>query len=93
MPPVPAEQLAPYPGAEAPAPRGSKTFHHRIASNAWAQPPPHLTTVELSNRWRITVYTLSKMYRGLGLRPIKIGRRLLFPLDQIEAVERHSMEA
>jgi hypothetical protein len=52
---------------------------------------PHLTTEELAARWRCTIITISAKYRGLGLRPIRIGKRLLFPLAQVEEAERRSM--
>lgn len=66
-----------------------------ITSPAAARAPPHnfphLTTQELAARWRMTVFTLSGSYRKLGLLPIRVGKRLLFPLDQIEDVEQRSM--
>jgi hypothetical protein len=52
---------------------------------------PHLTTQELAARWRCTVFTLSNNYQKWGLRPARIGKRLLFPIDQVEAVEERSM--
>ena len=51
---------------------------------------PHLTTQELASRWRCTVFTISNKYRKLGLRPLRIGKRLLFPIEQVQAVERNS---
>jgi len=54
---------------------------------------PHLTTDELCARWRINKETLSARYRKLGLRPIKVAKRLLFPIEQVERVERDSMVA
>ena len=56
-----------------------------------AQPFPHLTTLELAARWRTTIFTVSKMHKNWGLSPIKIGRRKLYPIEQVEAVERKSM--
>src|SRR5262245_48891755 len=52
---------------------------------------PHLTSQELAARWRCTPFTISSNYRKWGLRPARIGKRLLFPIDQVEAVERLSM--
>jgi len=49
---------------------------------------PHLTMIELAARWRCTVFTLSGKYRSLGLRPFRLGKRLLFPLEQVLEVER-----
>ena len=62
-------------------------------SNDQPAPPihPHLTTEELAARWRCTIFTISAKYRSLGLRPIRIGKRLLFPLAQVEEAERRSM--
>ena len=54
---------------------------------------PHLTSVELAARWRTTVFTVSKRHQQWGLRPIKIGRRKLYPIDQIEAAEKRFMAA
>ncbi len=76
MPPVPAEQASPYGAADL-----------KLKS-----PYPHLTTGELAARWRCTVFTISAKYRSLGLRPIRVGKRLLFPIAQIEEVEARSME-
>jgi len=94
MQPVPAEQLAPYPGAEATS-RDDLVpgYLEKQASHNWSTPPPHLTTNELAARWRCTIFTISNKYRSLGLRPIRIGKRLLFPMDQVERVERESMGA
>jgi hypothetical protein len=77
MPPIPAEQVSPYPhGAE----------HPKLST-----PFPHLTTAELAARWRCTVFMISNKYRKLGLKPIRVGKRLLWPIEQVERVERESM--
>jgi hypothetical protein len=52
---------------------------------------PHLTTVELAARWRCTVFTLSGKYQKLGLRPFRLGKRLLFPMNQVLDVEKRLM--
>jgi len=80
MPPVPAEQISPFGGYNAAAEKPNLI-----------SPFPHLTSKELAARWRCTVFTISGKYRKLGLRPIRLGKRLLFPLDRIEAVERRLM--
>lgn len=49
---------------------------------------PHLTMRELARRWHQHPVNISKTWKQLGLRPIKIGRRLLFPIEQIEEYER-----
>lgn len=54
---------------------------------------PHLTTDELASRWRCRRETISRQYRKWGLRPIRIAGALLYPIDQIEAVERRLMIA
>jgi hypothetical protein len=54
---------------------------------------PHLTTDELAGRWRCRRETISRQYRKWGLRPIRIAGCLLFPTEQIEAVERRLIEA
>lgn len=56
-----------------------------------AQPLPHLTADELATRWRLSRFTISKKHAAWGLRPIHIGKRKLFPIDQVEEVERRSM--
>jgi hypothetical protein len=56
-------------------------------------PYPHLTRQELAARWRMSAFTLSDIYRKLGLNPIRIGKRVLFPLAQVEEVERQRMGA
>jgi hypothetical protein len=77
-------------GANKPTPVGN-------ASAPIRGPPqhgyPHLTCRELAGRWRVTTYTLSANYRKWGLNPIRIGKRLLFPIDQIEAAERRTMNS
>ncbi|QIG50387.1 hypothetical protein G5V57_23240 [Nordella sp. HKS 07] len=78
MPPIPAEQVSPF---------DSENHPNHVT------PFPHLTTNELAARWRCTVFTISAKYRSLGLRPIRVGKRLLFPIVQIEAAERRSMGA
>ena len=52
---------------------------------------PHLTTEELAARWRLNRFTISHNYSKYGLRPMRIGKRLLFPIEQIEDVERRSI--
>lgn len=54
---------------------------------------PHLTTDDLAARWHCTKFTISKKYRLLGLRPITVGKRLLFSIEQVEEAERRSMVA
>jgi hypothetical protein len=53
---------------------------------------PHLTSYELAARWRCRRETVSRRYQALGLRPIRVAKVLLFPRDQVEAVERRLTE-
>ena len=55
------------------------------------QDPPHLTTIELANRWRCRRETISRRWRKWGFRPIGVAGCLLFPIEQIEAIERKRM--
>ena len=55
-------------------------------------PPPdarhRLVTVELSRRWRMSPRTLEQWrWKGIGPRYLKIGGRVLYCLDDIEAYE------
>jgi len=61
------------------------------AARAPPYPFPHITTEELAARWRVSRFSISSRYLSWGLRPIRIGRRLLWPIDQIEACERRFM--
>jgi hypothetical protein len=61
------------------------------STNPKPPPSPHLNTEDLAARWHCTKFTISKKYRLLGLRPITVSKRLLFPLDQVEQAERRSM--
>ena len=52
---------------------------------------PHLTRDELATRWNLTPVTITRNYQKLGLRPIRLCGRLLFPMPQVEAIERQTM--
>jgi hypothetical protein len=54
-------------------------------------PFPHLTTEELAARLRCRRETISRSYRRWGLMPIRIAGSLLWPLTQIEDLERRAM--
>lgn len=48
----------------------------------------HLTQAELSRRWRISRFTLERWRcRGRGPRFLKIGGRVLYRLEDVEAYE------
>src|SRR5262245_47030809 len=97
---IPSDQVSPF------GPSSERTSQLRQARHPspgarplpeTARPPPafqrpHLFGEELCERWHITNVTLSRIYQRLGLRPIKLGKRLLWPLDQVEAVERLNMK-
>jgi hypothetical protein len=51
---------------------------------------PHLTREELAARWRVQPLWVTQNYQRIGLRPLKVGKRLLFSIDQIEAYERRA---
>lgn len=48
----------------------------------------HLTPRELASRWKMAEQTLANWrFAGKGPRFIKIGRKVLYPLAEIEARE------
>ena len=50
----------------------------------------HFNQVELSRRWRLSPRTLERWrYRGTGPRYLKVGGRVVYRLDDIEAFEAH----
>jgi len=51
-------------------------------------PVQHINQVELSRRWRLSPRTLERWrYRGTGPRYLKVGGRIVYRLDDIEAFE------
>lgn len=47
-----------------------------------------LTQDELAARWRVSPRTLEQWrWRGIGPRHLKIGGRVIYPLDEVEAFE------
>jgi hypothetical protein len=49
---------------------------------------PHINQVELSRRWRLSPRTLERWrYRGTGPQYLKVGGRVVYRLDDIEAFE------
>ena len=74
---IPTEQQSPY---------GSGHSDPKLES-----PFPHLTTAELAARLRCTRETISRSYRRWGLVPIRIAGSLLWPLTQVEDLERRAM--
>jgi hypothetical protein len=52
----------------------------------------HLTRDELAERWRVQAQWVTRHYAKLGLRTLKVGKRILFSLAQIEEIERRAFE-
>jgi predicted site-specific integrase-resolvase len=52
-------------------------------------PPTFLHTVEVADRWKISPRTLER-WRWLGIGPayVRVGGRVIYRLDVIEAYER-----
>lgn len=51
--------------------------------------PDHLTVAELAARWHMARGTLANWrHHGLGLRYIKLGRTVLYPIAAVEEYER-----
>lgn len=54
----------------------------------------HLTTEELAERWHVHPRTLANIRtNGGGCPYIKLGKRVLYPLANVEAFERARMMA
>ena len=54
----------------------------------------HLTPKEAADRLRLTVGTLSNWrMQGAGPRFIKLGRKVLYPLAEIEAFEQRQLRS
>ena len=52
----------------------------------------HLTMDELARRWRRKRKTVERHYARWGLRPLRLGGRLLFPIVQVLEVERRAIQ-
>jgi len=68
------------------------SLEHAPARQGHLHQRPHLFTEELAERWGVNTTTISRTYQKLGLTPAKLGKRLLFSLTQIEAVEKQNMK-
>jgi hypothetical protein len=53
---------------------------------------PHLTVKELAARLNCVDRTVRRNYQRWGLKPIAITGMLLFPLPQVEDLERRAVE-
>jgi len=68
------------------------SLEHSPARQGHFHQRPHLFTEELAERWGVNTTTISRNYRKLGLKPIKLGKRLLWPLDQVEGIESRALK-
>ena len=54
----------------------------------------HLTTEQLADRWQIRPKTLCNWrVSGMGPKFLKIGQRVLYPMDLIEEFERSRLKS
>jgi hypothetical protein len=67
------------------------SLEHSPRQNGRPDIRPHLTRSELALRLNMTPVSVTRNYARWGLRPIKLGGRLLFPFEQVEALERRAM--
>lgn len=52
----------------------------------------HLTPKQLANRWHLSEKTLERWRcQGTGPHFLKLGNRVLYPLEQIEVTEAQSL--
>lgn len=52
----------------------------------------HLTPKQLANRWHLSEKTLERWrHEGSGPLFLKLGNRVLYPLEQIEVTEAQSL--
>jgi hypothetical protein len=65
---------------------------HVLQGPAPAAGATHLTTQQLAARWACTTDTVMRWYRGRKnfLKPIRVGRRLLWALPEVLAYEEGS---
>jgi hypothetical protein len=52
-----------------------------------------LTREQLAERLHVTPTTVTRRYRKWGLRPVRIGARVLFASDQIAALEQRLIKS
>lgn len=51
-------------------------------------PPTFLTASEIAKRWRMCGDTVKSDIRGRDLESVRLGRRELMPISEIERLER-----
>jgi hypothetical protein len=52
---------------------------------------PLYSRSELATRWHVTPQHVTRNYQKMGLRPLRVGKRRLFPESQIIAAERRAL--
>ena len=93
---IPSDQVSPYElrfggaGALVETPARAPDGPDSSAHGARA-PPAHLTMAELAARWKRKRKTIERHYARWGLRPLRFGGRLLFPLTQVLEAEDRAM--
>jgi hypothetical protein len=65
--------------------RDKKGAHASSGSSALE---PLLTRDELAARWRVKKQFVTRHFAKLGLRPVRVGKRVLFPISQVAEAER-----
>jgi hypothetical protein len=50
--------------------------------------PRHLTVPQLGERWQKTEQYVYSNYKRLGLKALRIGQQIRFPLEEVERWER-----
>ena len=53
---------------------------------------PHLTVEDVARRWKCQPQTVRQRRQQWGLKPFRFGKRLLFTVASVEAVERRRAE-
>ena len=54
---------------------------------------PLYTREELAARWRVQPQHITRHYKKMGLKPVEVSKRKLFPESQILKVESKSISA
>lgn len=53
----------------------------------------HLIQADLAKRWRMSARTLERWrWQGIGPRYLKLGGRVVYPLEEIERFEAESLK-
>lgn len=54
--------------------------------------PTNLTVPQLGERWQKSEQYVYSNYKRLGLKALRIGQQIRFPLEEVEAWEKSHME-